>query len=116
MLGAEELARCRRLFDPAVSLERSYAEINDPRRRMSQAAGCTVEALAHQLRGGVRALREPSALRRISELREPQMREIAQRLTKERWSKSGETRRPPWERDEIETFIRIWGIANATGH
>jgi hypothetical protein len=84
----------------------------------------TVEALAYQLRGGVDALRDPSALRRLSELGETQMREIADRLTKWRWGKfengkvAPNVRRlphageegavPPWTADEIETFMKIW--------
>ena len=78
-----------------------------------------VEALAYQLRGGFEALRESSAAQRISELDEPQMRDIAGRLTKERRgkSKSSETppRVPPWKPNEIEAFIRIWRLANE-GH
>jgi len=77
-----------------------------------RATNSTVEALAYQLRGGVNALREPSAQRRLSELDDAQMREIAQRLTKSRWGKSnnGETppKVPPWRQIEIETFVEIW--------
>jgi hypothetical protein len=78
----------------------------------SRAAGTTVEALAFQLRAGADALREPSTQRRLSELDQAQMREVAQRLTKPRWgkSKNGETpaRVPPWRQSEIETFVEIW--------
>src|SRR5271165_829399 len=51
------------------------------------AAASTVEALAYQLRGGVEALRDLEAQRRLLELDEAQMREIANRLTKWRWGK-----------------------------
>ena len=74
-------------------------ELNSPPR----AAASAVEALAYQLRDGVKALRDPSTLRRIAELSEPQMREIAKRLTK---------RVPPWQADEINIFIKIWGTSN----
>jgi hypothetical protein len=82
-----------------------------------------VEALAFQLRGGVSALREPSALRRISEITEAEARNIAERLTRWRWSKlalnaprvnrlpypneAGTV--PPWEPAQVNMFIEIWG-------
>jgi hypothetical protein len=82
-----------------------------------------VEALAYQLRSGVSALREPSALRRISEINEVEARDLADRLTKWRWSKlvlnAPRVQRlpypnepgtvPPWESAQINMFIEIWG-------
>jgi hypothetical protein len=77
-----------------------------------RAPAATVEALAYQLRGGVEALRDLDARRRLSELNEAQMREIADRLTKWRWgiSKDGEMppKVPPWTPDEIEAFAKLW--------
>jgi hypothetical protein len=67
-----------------------------------------VEALAYELRAGVGALSEPSTQRRLAELDEAPMREIAARLTKARWNKSGIRRVPPWSAAEIEAFIRTW--------
>jgi hypothetical protein len=67
-----------------------------------------VEALAIQLRKGPLALQEPSAIRRISELSERQAREMAGRLTVERWSYDGITRVPPWPVKEINYFIELW--------
>jgi hypothetical protein len=76
------------------------------------ASSSTVEALAYQLRGGVCALRDSSAQRRLSELDELQMREIANRLIKPRWGKSvaGEpsSNMPPWSSVEIETILETW--------
>jgi hypothetical protein len=92
----ERLRRVRRLLADNVSLDRAYAELNTVKGR---AATSTVEALAYQLGGGVAALREPPALRRLSELDEAQMREIADRLTK---------RTPPWEPADIAKFIEMW--------
>jgi hypothetical protein len=83
----------------------------DRARRRHGAPLNLVEALAYQLRGGVDALRQQSALRRISELNEPQIRGLAERLTHERWNKSGTAKTPPWQPDEIETLIKIWMIA-----
>jgi hypothetical protein len=81
-----------------------------------------VEALAYQLRSGVIALKELSAQRRIAELDEAQAKEIAQRLTKWRWSKlalnaprverlpvPGEPATvPPWESAQIKMFVDLW--------
>jgi len=88
------------------------------------AAASTVEALAYQLRGGVEALRDLEAQRRLLELDEAQMREIANRLTKWRWGKfengkipprvkrlpfvGEEGSVPPWSPDEIEAFAKLW--------
>jgi hypothetical protein len=105
--------RVRRLMDPAVSLDQMWSAFNATPGR---AASSTVEALAFQLRAGVTALREPSALRRIAELNEGQAREIASRLGRERWgiSKGGEMppRVPPWEADEIATFLKVWRLGH----
>jgi hypothetical protein len=76
------------------------------------APATVVEALAYQLRGGVNALREPSALRRISELDEKQAREMAKRLAKERYGKCEPGKPvfkvPPWSETEIKTFVKMW--------
>jgi len=100
-IDADKLSQLRRLLADDVSLERAWTELNTIKGR---AAKSTVEALAFHLRGGADVLREPSALRRISQLSEQQLRDIVERLKKEHWG-------PPWKQDEIETFIRIW-IAN----
>ena len=118
----DKLALLRQLLNPEVSLERAYREL--AYRHHRGAAGSTVEALAYQLRDEIDALRQPSALRRLSELDEDQMREMADRLFKWRWRKfkSFETaprvRRlptpgekgavPPWTEDEIKAFVMIW--------
>jgi hypothetical protein len=111
------------LLSSAVSLEGTYAKY----LRDRPASDYLVEALAYQLRDGVDALKEPSALRRISEIDEAQMRDIADRLTKWRWRKfkSFETAPrvkrlpvadekgagPPWAPDEIEAFVDIWRVS-----
>jgi hypothetical protein len=102
-----------RLADRKLAAERKTGRQRES--ATSCAAATTVEALAYQLRGGVSALREPSALRRISDLNESQIHEIAQRLTKERWGKAEPGRQPkrvpPWQPDEIEVLISIWTMA-----
>jgi hypothetical protein len=76
----------------------------------------TVEALAYQLRGGIEALREESALLRIAALDEQQARGFAKRLCKERLGKCELGKPffnvPPWTEIEIETFIEIWRQSN----
>src|SRR5262245_8467170 len=99
-------APANRLIDPSVSFDRARRDLNAVKGR---AASSTVEALAYQLRDGVRALREPSAQQRLSEFNEEQMREFVERLTKERWNKSGTARVPPWAPEEIETLVEVWG-------
>jgi hypothetical protein len=116
-------------FDEMVErLANENKERANPRNnRIHPASQSTIEALAYQLCGRVDALREPSALRRLSELDEAQMHEIADRLTRWRWGKfeNGATapnvRRlpqagekgavPPWTPDEIETFMKVWMVS-----
>jgi hypothetical protein len=85
-----------------------------------------VEALAFQLRAGVSALRDPSALRRISEITEAEAKNIAERLTRWRWSSlalnAPRVNRlpypnepgtvPPWEPGQIQLFVDAWKIAH----
>src|SRR5262249_32553406 len=76
----EEIARLRRLMDDDVSLDRAWHELNG---RPSGAAASTVEALMFALRSrGVQALGEPHVLRRLAQLDNAQLREIAVRLQK----------------------------------
>jgi hypothetical protein len=103
--------------------EKQYPRRQTPREARPAPKALLVEALAYQLRGGVNALKEPSALRRISELDEAQAKDIADRLTKWRWSKlalnAPRVQRlpypnepgtvPPWEPGQINMFIEIWG-------
>jgi hypothetical protein len=75
------LAQLRRLLDDNVSLERTRAELNQQRRDC--AAPATVEALTFSLRSrGVQALSEPATQRRLSELNDAQLREVALSLRK----------------------------------
>jgi hypothetical protein len=94
------LRRLRRLLDSSVTLERAHAELTG--KPVGRAASSTVKTLAYQLRGGVVTLRDSSVIRRLSELDQIQLREIAQMLTK---------RVPPWSPDQIAIFIKLWGIS-----
>jgi hypothetical protein len=88
-------------------------------RHKPAAVSSTVDALAYQLRGGVAALREPSAQRRVSEFDELQIRGVAKRLIVPRWGKSnnGElpSKMPPWSPDEIETLLETWRTLHVGG-
>jgi len=75
------------------------------------AADSTVEAIAYALRAGVGALRDKSTLARIAQLDKRQAKDIAERLLKERWSKDGKRRVPPWTEDEIKAFVKVWRIS-----
>jgi hypothetical protein len=94
-----------RLWDSAASLDSLWAQLNTVRGR---AAATTVEALAHQLRGGLSALRNPTAQRRLSQLDETQLREICARLEKTRWSLDGKKRVPPWPTADIQRVMTMW--------
>jgi hypothetical protein len=75
------LESLRKLLDDDVSLERAWHELNAERLR-GRAAESSVEALMFSLRSGVSALKRPDTLRRLSELSEAQLREVAVRLQK----------------------------------
>ena len=81
--------------------------------RYNGAPQTVVEALAYQLRAGFSALHDPSAQRRLFELSKSQLKEMAERLTKERWALDGTRRVPPWAPNEIKTLIRIWRKGHA---
>lgn len=73
------IARLRRLLDDDVSLDRAWRELND---RPQRAAESTVEALMYSLRSGISALARADTVRRLSELSDTQMREVAVRVQK----------------------------------
>jgi hypothetical protein len=72
------LARLRKLMADDVLLDRAWCELN----ARSRAAQSTVEALMYSLRNGVSALARPDVLRRLAELSDAQVREIATRVLK----------------------------------
>jgi hypothetical protein len=75
----KRLARLRRLMTDDVSLERAWHELN----RRDGAPAATTEALMFSLRErGVQTLSEPDTQRRLSELNDAQLREVAVRLQK----------------------------------
>jgi hypothetical protein len=76
----DRLARLHRLMERNVSLDRAWAELN---RMSGRAADASVGALMFGFRSrGVSALEEPDTLRRLSQLSDGQLREVAVRLQK----------------------------------
>ena len=76
----EELARLRRrLMADDVSLERAWAELNDPRNRPTPKA--TVDAIVFAVRGrGLAALKEPATAKRLEHCDEAAKSEIERRI------------------------------------
>jgi hypothetical protein len=65
-IGAEELARARRLLDPAVSLDSAYRQINEARSLPTPQT--VVEAIMYCVREqGLAALKEPAVIDRLGE-------------------------------------------------
>jgi hypothetical protein len=74
------IARCGRLLDPSISLDRACAEFNT-RDRCSDAPESTYQAALYELRTyGLAQLRNPNCQRRLSDLSVAQIRELAAAL------------------------------------
>jgi hypothetical protein len=98
---SNDLQRLWRLLDSNVSLDRAYAEIH--RHWFSgRAAASTVEALVFSLRAGVAALSELNTLRRLSELSDAQLREVATRLQKFKPDIAS-----TWAREDVEVLVAV---------
>lgn len=98
-----ELARLRKLLDRRVSLERARAQIQAHRERQRGAAASTIEALLFELRGGLNALKHSSNQRRLRELNDEQMTEVAACL-RQRLPQIGKA----WTADETQQLISKW--------
>jgi len=73
------IARLRKLMADDVSLDHAWRKLNAA-KISGRAARSTVEALMFSLRNGVNALGRPDVLRRLSELSDMQIREVAVRV------------------------------------
>jgi hypothetical protein len=93
------IARARRLLGDDVSLERAWHEINNDRLR-GRAAEATVEALMFSLRNGIAARGKPDTLRRLSELSDLQLRDVAVRLQKFKAEIA-----KPWPPEDVEVLL-----------
>jgi uncharacterized protein YjiS (DUF1127 family) len=87
------------LLDDDISLERAWHEINTDRLR-GRAAEATVEAFMFSLRNGVAALSKPDTLRRLSELSDVQLRDVAVRLQKFKAEIA-----KPWSPADVEVLL-----------
>jgi hypothetical protein len=78
------------------------------RRKQHGAAPTTVEALMYSLRErGISALAEPDCQRRLSELSDGQLREVAVRLQKFKPEIAA-----AWTPEQVETLVAVWGKLN----
>jgi hypothetical protein len=84
-----------------MSLPALWEALNDPRRKKAAAAS-TVEALMFSLRSGVQALGQHNNVRRLSELSDEQLREVAVRV--QRFSPHIA---PPWNAEDVEVLIAV---------
>jgi len=98
---SDETWRIWRLLDPAVSFGRVWAELNEHRGR--EAASATTDALMYSLRRGPDALADSSALRRLSELNERKLIDVAARLQKLKSEIA-----PAWLPDQIKILAAVW--------
>lgn len=99
----ERLKKLRALLNNNVSLETACAEMHQ-HHFAGRAAASTVEALMYSLREhGTAALDEPPTKRRIRQLSEQQLHEVAQRLErlKPKIAK-------PWTADEVVRLVEAW--------
>jgi hypothetical protein len=98
----EELQRLRALLAAETSFQRAYNEITT-RHIKGRAADSTLEVLAFSLRErGVQALEEPDTRRRLRELSDTQLLEVATRLQRLK----PEIARA-WSGDEVEALIQL---------
>jgi hypothetical protein len=87
---------------PDVSFERANHAICAYWRAQGAAAS-TVEALMFALRCGPDALKEMDNQRRLSELNDAQLREVAKRLQNFKADIA-----PPWTPEALEALVAIW--------
>jgi hypothetical protein len=77
--GNPSTLRARRLLDDRASIERAWAELNDPRNHPTPRS--TIEAVMHSVRErGLAALKEPANVERLSRCDEAAKAEIEQRI------------------------------------
>ena len=78
-----EQQRLERLFDPSLSFERVWNEINDPRNRPTPQA--TIEAILLRVRErGVAALNEPENIERLQRCDDAARTQIDERIAEKR--------------------------------
>jgi len=90
-----------------ISLERAWHELNAAHFR-GRVAQSTVEALMFSLRSGVQALGQPDTLRRLCELSDEQLRDVAVRVQRFQPHIAA-----AWEAEAVEVLIAVRSKANA---
>ena len=95
------LEKLRRLMADDISLDRADAELRADRLR-GRAADATVDALVFSLRSGVGVLKRPDVLRPLSELSNPQVREIAVRVQKFKPDIA-----PAWTAQDLQVLLAV---------
>jgi hypothetical protein len=100
---AAELARSRSLLINERSLDRAKAEIQAHHKRQRNAAASTIEALMFALRDGLDALKHPRNQRRLSELNDEQMQEVAARI-----QKFLPRIAPVWKPADVQALLSLW--------
>jgi hypothetical protein len=88
--------------DKVSSIEAAYAAFDRERRKYG-APQPTVEALMFELRRGLGAIKHPDNQRRLSELNDEQMREVAARVQKFMPHIA-----PAWKSADVEALISAW--------
>jgi hypothetical protein len=96
----ERLTQLRRLMSDNVSLDRACHELNSA--RCLDAPQATVEALMFSLREGVAAFERRETLRRLSELSNEQVLEIATRVQRFKPEIA-----PAWTPEEVQALALI---------
>jgi hypothetical protein len=97
------IERLRRLLEDSVTLERARAEIQAHHVRQRGAAWSTIEALVFGLRDGIDALKDRSNQRRLGELNDEQMRDVAARV-----QKFLPRIAPAWKPADVEALLTLW--------
>jgi hypothetical protein len=96
----ERLAQLQRLMGDNISLDRAWDEINRTARDQYAAPQATVEVLMFSLRRGVAALSRADMLRRLPELSNEQLREVAVRVQKFKPEIA-----QPWTSKDVEVLL-----------
>jgi hypothetical protein len=91
----------RRLMRDDISLEQAWHVLNRA-AQLDRAASSTVEALMYSLRQGVQALGQPNTLRRLCELSDDQLRDVAVRLQKFQPHIA-----PAWSPEDVEALVIV---------
>jgi hypothetical protein len=97
------LERLHRLLEPGVTLERAWHETNHPWRAEGRAAARTVEALMFSLRDGLDAMKDRSNQRRLGELSDKQIQEVAARVQKFMPHVAA-----AWKPADVQALLSLW--------